>query len=125
MAIECHEIVIGCDNVMKLTFCDVDDVPISMTGERIRVAINRNLKDEPVILKDSDVGPAEIEILSAPNDNCALVKILPADTDGLEEGTYCRSIEVTFNSLSPVVCVVPIVDMVDLKCTGFVGIPSP
>lgn len=123
MAIECDELVIGCDNVTKLTFVDTDDTPVSMTGERIRFAINRDLKDPPVILKDSDVGTAEIEILAAPNDNCALVKILPADIDGLEEGTYCRSIEVTFNSLVPVKCVVPIVDTVDLKCTGFVGIP--
>lgn len=123
MAIECDQIVIGCDNVIELTFVDTNGDPISMTGERIRFVLNRDIKDPPVITKDSDNGPTEIEILAAPNDNKALVKILPADTDGLEEGCYCRSIEVTFNSLSPVLCTIPTIDFVGLVCSGFVGIP--
>ena len=123
MAIECGEIVIGCSNFTRICFVDINGDPISMTGERVRFAISRDFDDPPVILKDSDNGPDEIEILAAPNDNCVIVKILPADTEGLECGVFCRSIEVTFNSLTPPRCVIPLIDAVDIVTSGFVAIP--
>lgn len=122
MAIECSEIVLGCSNYTRICFVDTDGTPISMTGERIRVAISRDFNDPPVILKDSDNGDDEIEILASPEDNCVIVKILPADTEDLECGTYCRSIEVTFNSLTPPRCVIPLIDSVDIVTSGFVAV---
>lgn len=119
--IECDQIVIGCNNTMKLTFYDTDGNALSITGDQVRLAINRELQQTPVILKDSAAGSDEVEILAAPDDNCALVKILPADTDGLEEGIYCRSVELTLNSLSPTQVIIPLIDTVELADNGFLG----
>lgn len=123
MPIECGEIVIGCCNVTRICFVDTDGNPVSMTGERVRYAISRDFNDPPVILKDSDNGPDEIEILAAPDDNCVLVKIEASDLEGLEWGTYCRSVEVTFNSLTPPRCVVPLIGSVDILVSGFAAAP--
>ena len=123
MAIECDEIVLKCDNITRIFAVDINDKPVSLTGNRIRFAISRHLDDPAVILKDSDNGAAEIEILASPDDDQALVKIIPADLDGLEEGTYCRSVEITLNSLSPILCRIPVIDTVDLILSGFVNTP--
>lgn len=68
--------------------------PIPLTGNRVRFLVFEGGDEDlgeagvtPVIEKDSNNGPSEVEIVAVPNDNQALIKLLPADTI-LVEGDY-------------------------------------
>jgi hypothetical protein len=100
MPVECSEITKGCDAVFRLILKDPDGNPVSLTGNKVEFSLRRSAQPcNPVVIhKDSDLGPGQVEILLTPNDNQALIKILPTDTISLEEGTYLYSIRVTFVS---------------------------
>lgn len=118
--VECDKLVRGCHNVMRLSFYDLDGEELSVTGERIRLAISAGHIDSPLLVKDSDVS-GEIEIQAAPNDHQALVNFDDTDLDEILAGTYCRSVELTFNSLTPAKCTIPLIDMVDIVDSAFSG----
>ena len=98
MPIECSQIIKGCDAIFRLTLVDEDNNPLSLTGNRVYFAIRRSFQgcNPRLVEKDSNDGPGEIEILVSPNDNQALIKVLPVDTALLEEGTYWYSVKVYF-----------------------------
>jgi hypothetical protein len=104
MAVEGDQIVVGCDAQLRLTLTDVDGNPVSLTGNRVRFALRKSTDEEDpiIILKDSDVGVDEVEILPVPDDNQALIKITPTDTLDpahnilVEQGVYVCSVKVNF-----------------------------
>lgn len=103
---KCDTIFLGDCAELLLTVTDEDDNPVSLTGERVYFILKDNLNPaEPArIIKDSDAGPTEIEILTVPNDNQAIIKLIETDTldDDLEfvEGDYCFIVKVFFSSQS-------------------------
>lgn len=119
MPLECTEVVKGCNAIFRLTLVDENGDPVSLTGNRVRFALRRSMEEcNPVsIAKDSDNGAGEVEILVAPNDNQALIKLVPSDTEDLEEGTYCYSIKVDF--VSSGLCFVVLQGALDILSSAF------
>ena len=78
--------------------------PIPLTGNRVQFFVFGEGDEDfgetgvtPIITKDSNNGASEIQILPAPNDHQALIKLLPADT-AITEGDYHAKCIVTITS---------------------------
>ena len=119
MPIEGNEIVKGCNKTYRFSLRDKDRNPISLIGSQVLFALRRSFKKTSsiVLQKDSANGPGEVELLQDPNDNQALIKILPTDSVELEEGTYMYSVKVKFLSTS--VEYVPLQGSVDIVSSAF------
>ncbi len=77
--------------------------PISLTGNRVEFTMKEAASDAQVdalIYKSSDNGASEVEIQASPNDNQAIIKLLPADSATRTEGDYPFDVQVTIISSS-------------------------
>jgi len=76
------------------------DNPVSLTGSRVEFTLKNDddYDGAALVYKSSDNGSGEVEILAAPDDHRALIKLLSADTQELEEGDYLFDVQATFPS---------------------------
>jgi len=94
----CLQIVAGCPTALLFTATDEGGLPFSLTGSRVRFAVRRNFKDtfvDMVVVKDSNNGPTEIEILPDPDSDKARIYLEGTDTENLEEGLFNVSVHVS------------------------------
>lgn len=83
------EIFRGDDHNVELQVVDKNGIPVNITGSRIRMTI----ASRPVsIQKDSNNGITEVEF-TIPLTGEALIKLLPADTNTKEIGSYKFDVE--------------------------------
>ena len=95
------EIVRGTSKNFELLVCDDAGDPVDLTGARVIATVKCDLHDDKVsIQKDSDVGPAEVEIYAQTGDDLgkALIKFSPSDTQTLDPGDYIFDVWVILSS---------------------------
>lgn len=95
------EIYRGTSKNFELTVCDDSGDPVNLTGARIIATVKCDVYDDKIsIQKDSQVGPAEIEILTQSGDTLgqALIKFVPSDTQTLDPGEYVFDVWVVLSS---------------------------
>lgn len=95
------EIIRGTSKNFELLVCDDHGDPVDLTGSRIIATVKCDIETERIsIQKDSQVGPAEIEILTQSGDTLgqALIKFAPSDTQNLDPGEYIFDVWVILSS---------------------------
>jgi hypothetical protein len=83
----------GDNHDVNVVVKDSAGVPVDITGARIKSTIDA-LPSQ--VFKDSDNGSSEIE-LTIPASGEFQIKIVPADTENMEVGTYQYDIEIELN----------------------------
>jgi hypothetical protein len=82
------EVIRGTSRTLALHVTDVAGDNTDLTGGRVVFTVKCKIEDEQnTIQKDSDVGPAEVEIVAA-KEGRAEIKLVPADTRSLSLGKY-------------------------------------
>jgi hypothetical protein len=95
------EIVRGTSKNFELLVCDEHGDPVDLTGSRVIATVKCDIEDiNPSIMKDSNVGAAEVEILTQSGDDLgkALIKFVPSDTQTLDPGEYIFDVWVVLTS---------------------------
>jgi len=95
------EIVRGTSKNFELSVCDDAGAFVDLTGARLIATVKCDLREDRIsIQKDSQVGPAEIEIYTQTGDTLgkALIKFAPSDTQNLDPGEYIFDVWVILSS---------------------------
>ena len=78
--------------------------PVPLTGSLVEFSLKADddISGTVLVYKSSANGATEVEILSSPDDNTALIKLVSEDTQDLDEGDYLFDMQVTFVSTQQV-----------------------
>lgn len=82
-------IIRGSSKTYELSVVDENDDPVDLTGARVLFTVKRDIVDTaPLIQKDSDAGPTQVEIMTPPKAGKARIYLSPSDTQRLEAVEY-------------------------------------
>lgn len=81
MATFSFDMVRGDTRTITITASNPDSTPYVLTGKTVRFTAKRKITDADTDAVISKVSGSGITVMSNPNDNKAVIAILPADTD--------------------------------------------
>lgn len=98
------EIYRGASKTFELEVLDAANSAVDLTGGRVVLTVKCDEKNDPLIQKDSAVGPAQVE-LTHPKEGKAEIKFVPSDTQAMTTGEYLFDVWVVLASgvRSPVI----------------------